>query len=59
MSQMCIYWVIHYFVEDINYNFHLRFGAKLKGCKNDFRKLAAYLFYFYKKISISQICWRF
>ncbi len=38
-----IYWGIHYFVEGgvKLTNFHLRFGAKLQGGKNDFRKMAA------------------
>ncbi len=56
------YWVVHYFVEGgQNDNFHLRFGTKLEGCKNYFRKMAASWFYFYKEIvrSISKTCWLF
>jgi len=59
MSQMNIYGVIHNFVEGgQNDNFHLRFGAKLEVGENDFRKMAASLFYFYTEIgrSISKIC---
>jgi len=47
MAWMNIYLVIHYFVEGgQNDNFHLIFGAKLQGGKEDFWKMAASLFSF-------------
>ncbi len=47
-TDIYIYRVIHYFVEGgQNGNFHLIFRAKLQVGKNDLRKIAASLYYFY------------
>ncbi len=62
MLTIYIYWVIHYFVEEV---FHLRFKAKFHEGKNDFRKMAAAsLCYFtlglagllVKSVDLSHLC---
>ncbi len=52
-------YLVHYFEEwGQKDNCHLRFAAKLQMFKNDFKKLAGPLLYFYTEIcrSINKIC---
>lgn len=57
MPQMYMYSVIHCFAEEgQNYNFHLKFRAKLQGGINHCRKMAASL-YVYTEIGMFWYCY--